>query len=1081
MQLPFSGIRAVFLSLICAGVLSILGVFGLRVGDTHAGLTVPTTITQQGTQYGAQEGMGWFPQGAWRGENQSTQRIVHVRPNGADYLVAGVVRYDNAQPYSTTNGVLEFRVSYDAGLTWGQAIRGSTLTLDLVDDSNYFSYSLFVDPNGYDIWVGYVTAKTGATSTYPKTTIRKLIWDGAGGWRFGTYGHAPLLNSGPPSNTIVDASPTAVGVQSVNGKERVWAVIGLRGTGLPWAPPLPYGFYYWLIYTENDPGVFDSSVTVSWTPVGQVFGSPSGYIGDPAGSLTVTGPMSRFAFVPVGQGTTKSIAVIMGKHKTTGNQGGICGSTTTAPEGIQTYILKDSTNPAAWSTGISLATVYPYQEIAFDCNGNGNANNTYSFDYSVGYLPSTTATTSRILLTYEGGTSSATPTVYEDGKLRVKSCTLTAGATPSAVCGSEVAIDSTNQYYAPQAGFHQDKGYIAVRRGGTNRLVIFKEDPVNTWTQILAASPNPTTYAQSPATPAYGPNTSTPTFSINSGLPPVAWAEAPAQHKVNFSANSGGNLFGWGWSSNFGWLSLNCANEGLPPTVCTNPYGTLVAVPPLDSTPSERTSGVSGVTFNPYGYPLSGFAWSSNAGWFTFDRSYSVSAANPNGNPPGQDYNLLSVSTHPIAKYVPSTQKIHGWGRFLNLCSFSSGVCQSKDGGWVRMHGYWLDPARQTTISAVGGYVAGAATISVASCANFATNPGLGMVGAEIFGFSGCAANTLTIISQDRPQKSYLQNTVVSNVTNQGYGVDGYWTGSRYEVSGWAWSTEYGWIHFRPTLFAGFAWLETLFGNIYAQDDIVLPNPQDADRQPLKSCGAAGTEQCYTATYRIEAGGTITQLTVPGTGQTGGFASSAIPYIQTLTNPVTGLPYKLLHSTTAGVLDPFVSRENSASGITFPTVNPDSTTFRNALGKVDVGALTTFVGTPDDDGNHVPSHVKQNKDNRLGNQLYKTDQALVGTHEWKLADLAGYIPAGGTMLGWSPPGIPLNTLRNQVIHVQGDLSMLPNRTDPTKIAETTYSNLAAGTMTVGSAVNFPEQGYLVIDPGGAHQEYYSYTDAPTGT
>lgn len=61
------------------------------------------------------------------------------------------------------------------------------------------------------------------------------------------------------------------------------------------------------------------------------------------------------------------------------------------------------------------------------------------------------------------------------------------------------------------------------------------------------------------------------------------------------SANASQNLTGWAWSSNIGWVSFNCLNENSCSTVQYNV--------------SKDSSGL-----------LSGYAWSSNIGWISFNQ-----------------------------------------------------------------------------------------------------------------------------------------------------------------------------------------------------------------------------------------------------------------------------------------------------------------------------------------------------------------------------------------------------------------------------------------------------------------------------
>jgi len=113
------------------------------------------------------------------------------------------------------------------------------------------------------------------------------------------------------------------------------------------------------------------------------------------------------------------------------------------------------------------------------------------------------------------------------------------------------------------------------------------------------------------------------------------------------SASSTDNMSGWAWSSNIGWISFNCTNI---PSSCPTPttgYGV-----------NEDTSG-----------NITGYAWSPNIGWISFNRVMT-------GNPPSNDIN---PGTGAIAM-VSTTGVVTGWAKAL-----------SADGngwdGWISLSG----------------------------------------------------------------------------------------------------------------------------------------------------------------------------------------------------------------------------------------------------------------------------------------------------------------------------------------------------------------------------------------------------------
>jgi hypothetical protein len=114
-------------------------------------------------------------------------------------------------------------------------------------------------------------------------------------------------------------------------------------------------------------------------------------------------------------------------------------------------------------------------------------------------------------------------------------------------------------------------------------------------------------------------------------------------------AGSSGNLSGWAWSSNIGWISFNCANTA---TCATSNFGINV-----DSNGD-----------------LSGYAWSSNIGWISFNRS-------DTGNPPSSD---PGAGVGAIAKVNKVNGEVSGWARAL-----SNGGGWD---GWISLRGMAANP-----------------------------------------------------------------------------------------------------------------------------------------------------------------------------------------------------------------------------------------------------------------------------------------------------------------------------------------------------------------------------------------------------
>lgn len=127
------------------------------------------------------------------------------------------------------------------------------------------------------------------------------------------------------------------------------------------------------------------------------------------------------------------------------------------------------------------------------------------------------------------------------------------------------------------------------------------------------------------------------------------------------------NLSGWAWSSNIGWISFNCTNQG----VCaSSSYGVTVA-PPFSGQKE-----------------LSGYAWSSNIGWITFNDS------ELSGCPNGPCGALIDFSNGSVT----------GWARAYRCVAGCTGGWD----GWIHLSG-----PNYPSPDASGG---GGVTLDLATC-----------------------------------------------------------------------------------------------------------------------------------------------------------------------------------------------------------------------------------------------------------------------------------------------------------------------------------------------------------------------------
>lgn len=124
---------------------------------------------------------------------------------------------------------------------------------------------------------------------------------------------------------------------------------------------------------------------------------------------------------------------------------------------------------------------------------------------------------------------------------------------------------------------------------------------------------------------------------LSFGLAFSIWSGLKLKRKAR--ANTNDNLIGYAWSSNIGWISMNCENTGCG----SSNYG--VNIDTSFGGPDEAN--------------LEGYAWSSNIGWINFA---------PADSPPDSgDTVQMDLDTHKItgwARTENSTDENYGWIKF---------------------------------------------------------------------------------------------------------------------------------------------------------------------------------------------------------------------------------------------------------------------------------------------------------------------------------------------------------------------------------------------------------------------------------
>jgi len=264
-------------------------------------------------------------------------------------------------------------------------------------------------------------------------------------------------------------------------------------------------------------------------------------------------------------------------------------------------------------------------------------------------------------------------------------------------------------------------------------------------------------------------------------------------------AGEADNVAGWAWSSNnFGWFSANCSNLGLCPDTDRIDYGLNV-----------EDDGT-----------VSGYLWSENIGWVRF--------SNPDGEPAPRGAVARAI-------YDPVFGTLSGWAKILTL----------GEAGWLKLDGQdaGLPGGPYRACADCKDVEVGDPPVPDYQCNICFTDKfpdpsatGIGNICSQ------CSSCT----------RGATEDTCTSCVRCNKYGVSVDRQNGR--IVGWAWNGNsdlavgVGWINFSPTLGGlGLAspWLETKYGDIYAQKDVSSPS---AFVELINK---------YNATYCILTNGTI--------------------------------------------------------------------------------------------------------------------------------------------------------------------------------------------------------------------------------
>jgi len=143
-------------------------------------------------------------------------------------------------------------------------------------------------------------------------------------------------------------------------------------------------------------------------------------------------------------------------------------------------------------------------------------------------------------------------------------------------------------------------------------------------------------------------------------------------------ARDNDNVSGWAWSENIGWISFN--NLNCDP----DDNGRSNGLPP-GCPPAGTEIGRYGVNVDLAGI-LSGYAWSEHIGWISFNKA-------DTGNPPALPY----IGESYIAKinWTKTPPEVSGWARVMSVVQNPGPAQAGGWSGWIKLrganYGIWID------------------------------------------------------------------------------------------------------------------------------------------------------------------------------------------------------------------------------------------------------------------------------------------------------------------------------------------------------------------------------------------------------
>ncbi|MFA6394297.1 MAG: hypothetical protein WCW25_05560 [Patescibacteria group bacterium] len=244
--------------------------------------------------------------------------------------------------------------------------------------------------------------------------------------------------------------------------------------------------------------------------------------------------------------------------------------------------------------------------------------------------------------------------------------------------------------------------------------------------------------------------------------------ERPEIRRLTALAGAGHNIYGFAWSENIGWVSFNSRD-------CDADDDGLSDGSPVGCPLAGMAIPDYGVNIDAATGDLSGYAWSENIGWISFNRSDA-------GSPPGQPYLNGTI----IAHYNGGNNQIEGWAKILGLGGE----------GWLKLRKFSADTGADygVSISPINGELFGWAWNGSDANSDGIVDTGIGWLD-----FSGVSYGSF------EPTESPV---LIGGARDFAFGEQAGWIDFNVGIAsttvysdhleGWAFGEQAGWIQMNP-------------------------------------------------------------------------------------------------------------------------------------------------------------------------------------------------------------------------------------------------------------------------------------------